>query len=198
MPARCASRWPTPRAPARASAMSARHPRVPRRCRMADSRFLEMNTRIQVEHTVTEEVHGVDLVREQLLVALGEPLSIAPHSNPRGHAVQRRINAEDPGWDLRPRRAGSRGSCRRSGRGFGSIPRSKGVRHFGVTTHDRGKLVATGPSCEYRDRPDAARADEIVIEGVPSTIPLHRNVMASSAFQDARLSTSFLMDVSPR
>jgi acetyl-CoA/propionyl-CoA carboxylase biotin carboxyl carrier protein len=158
--------------------------------------FLEMNTRIQVEHTVTEEVFGVDLVREQLLVALGESLSIPAHAEARGHAIQCRINAEDPGNNFAP----APGLVTRFVPPLGPGIRVDTAVESGSVISERydsmiAKLVATAPTREMTIDRMRRALDEMVVEGVPSTIPLHRNVMASAAFQCAELSTSFLVDV---
>ncbi|HET7056599.1 MAG TPA: biotin carboxylase N-terminal domain-containing protein [Thermomicrobiales bacterium] len=158
--------------------------------------FLEMNTRIQVEHTVTEEVFGVDLVREQLLAAMGEPLSIPAHAEVRGHAIQCRINAEDPGNNFAP----APGLVTRFVPPLGPGIRVDTAAESGAVISDRydsmiAKLIATGPTRDSAIARMRRALDEIVVEGVPSTIPLHRNVMASDAFQRAVLSTSFLVDV---
>ena len=158
--------------------------------------FLEMNTRIQVEHTITEETTGIDLVREQLLVAAGEALSFTQESiETRGHAIQLRINAEDPGRNFTP----VPGTISRL-----RFPLGPGVRidsaaepGFAVLpAYDSliAKLVVTG-----RDRAEAlARArralDEFQIEGVPSTIGFHRRVLDDPAFVAGGVTTRFLED----
>jgi acetyl-CoA carboxylase biotin carboxylase subunit len=156
--------------------------------------FLEMNTRIQVEHPVTEEVHGVDLVREQLRVAAGEPLSFggSPPA-PRGHAVEVRICAEDPGQGFLP----STGVVEHL-----EVPSGPGIR-FDSSLYEGmevgvhydpllGKLVAWGP-----DRPGAlarmrAALDELVLAGLRTTAPFLRRLMDHPGFIEGRYDTGFL------
>jgi acetyl-CoA/propionyl-CoA carboxylase biotin carboxyl carrier protein len=158
--------------------------------------FLEMNTRIQVEHTITEETTGIDLVREQLLVAQGKPLSFSQDSiETRGHAVQLRINAEDPGRDFAPM-PGVIESIR--------FPLGPGVRIDSAAepgtavlpAYDSliAKLVVSG-----RDRAESlARArralDEFEISGVPSTIAFHRRVLDEPSFVDGSVTTRYLSE----
>jgi acetyl-CoA/propionyl-CoA carboxylase biotin carboxyl carrier protein len=158
--------------------------------------FLEMNTRIQVEHTVTEMVTGIDLVGEQLRVAMGDPLSFtAIGLDPRGWSIECRVNAEDAGRDFAP--------------GPGTIttyvePVGFGVRvdaalGRGDTVHPAfdsliAKVVTWG-----RDRDEARHRmiralSDYRIEGVPTTIPFHLNVLRSDAFAAGTLSTTFLVD----
>ncbi len=158
--------------------------------------FLEMNTRIQVEHTITEETTGIDLVREQLLVASGAPLSFMQESiETRGHSIQLRINAEDPGRNFTPV-PGTITALR--------FPLGPGVRidsaaesgFVVLPAYDSliAKLVITG-----RDRREAlARArralDEFQIEGVPSTIGFHRRVLDDPAFIEGGVTTRYLTE----
>jgi len=155
--------------------------------------FMEMNTRIQVEHGVSELVTGVDLVKEQILVAAGNPLSFSQRDIVlRGHAIECRINAEDP-VSFVP----SPGVIR-----YFHVPGGPGVRvdtfaHDGCSIspyYDSlvAKLMAYG-----RDRPEAiARMrrclDAMIVEGIKTTIPLHRSLMDDPEFQAGRLDTGFL------
>lgn len=156
--------------------------------------FLEMNTRIQVEHTVTEEVTGIDLVKEQLSVAAGNPLSFSQESiQARGHAIQCRLNAEDPGRDFAP----APGKITRL-----QFPDGFGVRvdaavEEGMSISPRydsmiAKLVVWG-----RDRDEAIarmrRAlSETIVEGVPTTVPFDRNVLAEPDFVAHGATTAYL------
>jgi acetyl-CoA carboxylase biotin carboxylase subunit len=154
--------------------------------------FMEMNTRIQVEHPVTEQVTGVDLVREQLRVAAGQPLSMKRTPRITGSAIEFRVNAEDPETF-----APSPGTITRL-----ALPGGPGVR---VDTHIYqgyrippyydsliAKLVITG-----RDRMEAiTRARRalsmFLIEGVKTSIPLHLKIIAERDFVEGRLSTKFM------
>src|SRR5438094_133860 len=156
--------------------------------------FIEVNARIQVEHPVTELVTGIDLVREQIKIAAGEPLSFTQEQIPhRGVAIEVRINAEDPAADFRP----SPGTVTRW-----QVPGGPGVR---LDTH-----VVAG----YRVPPtydslvakllvhQTTRAEafacmrralaEFTVEGIKTTIPLHREIMNHSAFVEGRVDTTFI------
>lgn len=146
--------------------------------------FIEMNTRVQVEHTVTEMVTGVDIIKEQLRIAFGEPLSVDQKTVRRkGAAIECRINAEDP----------DRGFVPQSGRVSLYVPpggpnvRVDSHLYAGYTIpsfYDSllAKVIAHG-----KDRMEAIHTmrralDEIIIEGVPTTIPFHRRIIEDSRF----------------
>ena len=157
--------------------------------------FLELNARLQVEHPVTELVTGLDLVAEQLRVAAGELLSQTGRAEARGHAIECRINAEDPAHDFRPG-AGRLTEFR--------MPGGPGIR---VDTHCRSGSVVPpqydslmAKLCVWaKDRPSAvkrmARAlDETVVTGVPTTIPLLAEIMTEPQFISGRYSTTYLTE----
>jgi acetyl-CoA carboxylase biotin carboxylase subunit len=154
--------------------------------------FMEMNTRIQVEHPVTEQVSGHDLIKLQLQVAAGERL---PKKKivPRGHAIECRINAEDPAKNFRP----SPGTITDF-----HMPGGFGVR---VDTHSYSgyvippyydsliaKLVVFAQTREGAVNKMASALDEFVIEGIKTTIPFHRQVMQNDVFRSGKFDTSFL------
>ncbi|HEX5499719.1 MAG TPA: biotin/lipoyl-containing protein, partial [Thermomicrobiales bacterium] len=158
--------------------------------------FLEMNTRIQVEHPVTELVTGIDLVKEQIRVAAGAPLSFGPDDvAPRGHAIECRINAEDPGRGFVP--APGPIVAYAAPAGFGVRVESAaeaGVVILPIYDSLIAKLIAWG-----RDRDEAiarmARAlADFTIDGVPTTIPYDRAALASPACAAGDLSTDFVTD----
>lgn len=147
--------------------------------------FLEVNTRLQVEHPVSEEISGIDLVREQLRIAAGEPLGY-DHVETRGHSIEFRINGEDPAAGFLP--APGRISTLR-------FPAGPGVRvDSGVVEGDTvsgafdsmiAKLVVTGATrTQAVERARRALA-ELEVAGIPTVVPFHRAVLEEAAFVPA-------------
>ncbi|TFV59869.1 ATP-grasp domain-containing protein [Geodermatophilus sp. DF01-2] len=145
--------------------------------------FLEVNTRLQVEHPVSEETSGIDLVRQQFRIADGLPLEITEDPTPRGHSIEFRINAEDAGRNFMP----APGPVTRL-----EIPQGPGVRwDSGVETGGEvagafdsmlAKLIVTGASREEALQRARRALDELVVEGMPTVVPFHRAVVRDEAF----------------
>jgi pyruvate carboxylase subunit A len=156
--------------------------------------FLEMNTRLQVEHPVTEEVTGVDLVVEQLRVAAGEPLSLRQEDlAPRGWAIECRINAEDPLRDFAP--SPGRVTVYREPSGPGVRVDSSLVVPAAVAPHYDpmiAKLIAWGPSREAAVARMRRALREYVIGGITTNIPFHLALLDEPDFAAGRLSTHFI------
>lgn len=157
--------------------------------------FLEMNTRIQVEHTVTEEVFGVDLVGEQIRVAMGEPLSITETPTPRGHAIEYRINAEDPSRGFIPNPGTLVKYREPAGPGIrvdsGVVQGSTISQYYDNMV---AKLIVIG-----RDRDEAVRRSrraltEFDIGGVDTTIGAHLQILDDENFLAGNVSTRLVED----
>jgi acetyl-CoA carboxylase biotin carboxylase subunit len=155
--------------------------------------FLEMNTRIQVEHTVTEMVTGIDIVREQIRIADGKKLRYTQKDVPmRGHAIEVRINAEDPETFLPF--PGPIHTCIFPG-GFGvRVDTAIYPGYVVPSTYDSllGKLIVHGDDRNEAIMRMRRALDEVRIEGVRTTVPFHKKMMVNSDFVEARLSTNFL------
>jgi acetyl-CoA carboxylase biotin carboxylase subunit len=156
--------------------------------------FMEMNTRIQVEHPVTEAVTGVDLIRAQILVAAGEKLPFTQDDIKfTGHSIECRINAEDPFSDFRP----SPGTLKTF-----HLPGGPGVRvdthcYSGYTVPPNydsmiAKLIMHAPTREQAIARMLRALDEFVIEGVKTTIPLHKRILRNTKFAKGEYTTKFL------
>src|SRR6266487_4290132 len=155
--------------------------------------FMEMNTRLQVEHPVTEEVTGVDMVKEQIAVAAGEPLSFLDRKlSPRGHAIEFRINAEDP-VTFKP--SPGRITAFHPPGGLGVRVDTAAYQGNVIPPYYDSliaKLIVSG-----RDREEAmARGrralDLFVIEGIKTNIPMHRRILEDPDFVGGKLSTRFM------
>jgi len=156
--------------------------------------FLEVNKRIQVEHPVTEEVTGIDLVRAQIEIAMGEPLKYSQGDiEMKGHAIECRINAEDPFDDFRPSPGRIEMYYQPGGRGV----RMETHAYAGYTippTYDSmiGKLIVTGKDRrEAIDRMNRA-LNEFLITGVKSTISFQQAIMQDPNFRRGVYSTNFV------
>jgi acetyl-CoA/propionyl-CoA carboxylase biotin carboxyl carrier protein len=156
--------------------------------------FLEMNTRLQVEHCVTEQVTGLDLVAEQLRVADGEPLSFSQGDiTTRGHSIECRINAEDPGKGFLP----SPGTITRL-----RVPSGPGIRWDGgydegdsiSQFYDNliGKLVVWAPDRVGATHRALRALRELEIEGIRTTVPAHEALLAHPDFAEGRHSTKWV------
>ena len=155
--------------------------------------FMEMNTRIQVEHPVTEMLTGIDLVKEQIRVASGEKLSVKPPIERRGHVIECRVNAEDPARNFQP----SPGRI-----DVFHPPGGPGVRldthvYAGYLVPPYYDSLLAKLICQGRDRPEALRRMQValesfIIEGVTTTIPFLARVMANPRFREGAVDTKFL------
>ena len=154
--------------------------------------FMEMNTRIQVEHPVTELVTGFDLIKLQLQVAAGERIR-KKEFKPRGHAIECRINAEDPEHDFRPS-PGELTSFHLPG-GFGVRCDTHCYAGYRVPPfYDSllAKLIVFAPTRAEAVQKMAGALEEFTVEGVHTTIPFHRRVMRNDVFKSGNYDTSFI------
>jgi acetyl-CoA carboxylase biotin carboxylase subunit len=156
--------------------------------------FMEMNTRIQVEHPITEQVINFDLIREQILVAAGVSIS-GKNYFPQLHSIECRINAEDPFNNFRP----SPGTITNL-----HLPGGHGVR---LDTHVYSgysippnydsmiaKLITTAQTREEAINKMKRALDEFIIEGIKTTIPFHRQLMNNSQYIEGNYTTKFMED----
>ena len=154
--------------------------------------FMEMNTRIQVEHPITEQVIDFDLIREQILVASGEKIS-GKNYFPKMHSIECRINAEDPFNDFRP----SPGKIETL-----HFPGGHGVRldthvysGYSIPPHYDSmiaKLITTAQTREEAINKMKRALDEFLIEGIKTTIPFHRKLMDHPDYISGNYSTNFM------
>ena len=159
-----------------------------------DFYFMEMNTRIQVEHTITEEVINYDLIKEQILLADGKTIS-GRNYYPKMHAIQCRINAEDPSRNFAP--------CPGRITDY-HAPGGHGIR---VDTHAYAgymippyydsmisKLITVAQTREEAIKKMQRALDEYIIEGIKTTIPFHQKLMKNEKFREGDFNTKFLED----
>ncbi len=154
--------------------------------------FMEMNTRIQVEHPVTEQSLGIDLIKEQILVASGEKLSLKK-SDPLFHSIECRINAEDPENNFRP--SPGRIDVFHAPGGHGVRVDSHAYQGYIIPpNYDSliAKLITTAPTRLEAIAKMYRALDEFIIEGIKTTIPFHKKMMQNKDFIDGNIDTKYL------
>ncbi|HED08468.1 MAG TPA: acetyl-CoA carboxylase biotin carboxylase subunit [Ignavibacteria bacterium] len=154
--------------------------------------FMEMNTRIQVEHPVTETVYGVDLIRQQILVASGKKIETLPRK-PIGHSIEFRINAEDPSAGFRPS-PGLIQSLHFPG-GYGIRVDSHVYHGYTIPPYYDSliaKLIVWGKNREHAIMRGRRALEEFVIEGIKTTIPLHLKILEDERFLSGDFNTGFM------
>ena len=156
--------------------------------------FIEVNARIQVEHPVSEMVTGIDLLKAQIRVAAGEKLDLRQEDIvPRGHAIECRINAEDPAHNFRP----NPGRIERifAPGGFGVRWDSHATTGYVVPPHYDslvGKLIVHQPTRKEAIATMIRALKELRVEGIKTTVPLHLEVLANTAVHEAQVDTTFV------
>ena len=156
--------------------------------------FLEMNTRVQVEHPVTEVVTGIDIIKEQIFIAFtGETALKQEDVNPRGHAIECRINAEDPSKNFQPS-PGTIGMCHQPS-GFRTRVDGSIYQGYKVTPYYDSMICKL--ICHGRNRTEAIQRmnrslDEFIIEGITTTIELHKKLINHKKFINSDFNVTWL------
>jgi len=156
--------------------------------------FIEMNTRVQVEHTITEAITGIDIVQSMIHIAEGKPLpTMQEDIKFRGFAIECRINAEDPKNGFIP--SSGRITTYLSPGGPGVRLDAIGFKDYVVpTNYDSmiGKLIIVGLDWDGVVRKARRALDEFIISGIPTNIPLHRQIMRDEDFKEGIFNTTYL------
>ena len=156
--------------------------------------FLEMNTRVQVEHPVTEMVTGIDIIKEQIWIAFsGETALKQTDINPRGHAIECRINAEDPSNNFQPS-PGKIGMCHQPS-GFRTRVDGSIYQGYKITPYYDSmvcKVITHGRNREEAIQRMLRSLDEFVIEGITTTIELHKVLLNNKKFINSDFNVSWL------
>jgi acetyl-CoA carboxylase biotin carboxylase subunit len=157
-----------------------------------DFYFMEMNTRIQVEHTITEEVINYDLVKEQIKLAAGDPIS-GRNYYPKMHAIQCRINAEDPFKNFAP--SPGKITSYHSPGGHGVRLDTHAYAGYVIPPHYDSmisKLIVVAQTREEAITKMERALDEYIIEGIKTTIPFHQRLMKNEKFREGDFTTKFM------